>query len=153
MFVRVYLIEVIGVEEGRVNAHGVNACGARHAHVVERVAEVGGFRWSRRVTERGEPTSKRRRIRLLLNRVVAVDGRTDEVGDPSTTELPSNHFAVTSGDDAEWDPRSNESLQRGVRPREKFCFVPLIGTVPDVRRTLNKVLGDAEGGVHAAPVR
>ena len=93
MFVRVHLIEVIGVEEGRVNADGVNACGARHAHVVEGVAEVGGFGWCGGVAKRGEPASQWRRVGLLLNRVVAIHRRADEVGNPSAAELPTEAVA------------------------------------------------------------
>ena len=150
---RVRLIEVVRVEEGRVNADRMDSCGARHAHVVQGVAEVGGLGWCRGMAECGETAAQRRRVGLLLHSVIAVDRRTDQIGDAGATQLPGNHFAVAGGDDAERDPRGDEALQRRVGTREEFRFVPLIGTVPNVGRPLNEMLGDAEGCVHTTPVR
>jgi hypothetical protein len=110
VLVRICRIEVVGVEEGRVNANGMDPCGACHAHVIEGVAEVGRFGRRGRVAERGEPASQWRRVGLLLDRVIAVDRRADEVSDASATELPSNNFAITGGDDAEGDPGGDQSL-------------------------------------------
>ena len=127
--------------------------GARHAHVIEGVAEVGRFGGRGCVAERGEAASQWCRIGLLLDRVIAVDRRADEVSDASATELPSNNFAITGGDDAEGDPRGDQSLERWIGAGEELRFVPLIGAVPDAGRSLYQVLRDAEGGIHAAPVR
>jgi hypothetical protein len=110
MFVRIGLIEIVGVEEGRVNANSMDTCGARHAHVIKGVAEVGRFGGRGCVAERGEAASQWCRIGLLLDRVIAVDRRADEVSDASATELPSNNFAITGGDDAEGDPGGDQSL-------------------------------------------
>ena len=150
---RVRLVEVVWVKEGRVNADRMDSCGARHADVVKGVAEVGGLGWCGGVAKCGEAASQRRRVWLLLHRVVAIHRRTDQVGDPGATELPSNDLAIAGGDDAERDPRSNETLQSRICAREEFRFMPLIGTVPNGCGPLNKVLGNAEGGIHAAPVR
>jgi hypothetical protein len=111
---RIGLIEVVGVKEGRVNANGMDTRGARHAHVIKGVAEVGRFGGRGRVTERGKPASQWRRVGLLLNCVIAVDRRADQVSDASAAELPRDNLSVASGDDAEWDPCGNQSLQRRV---------------------------------------
>jgi len=103
--------------------------------------------------ERGEPASQWRRIGLLLNGVIAVDRRANEVGDTGATELPGDDLPIARSDNAEWNPCGNQPLQRRVCAGEELCTVPLIGAVPDIGRSLDKVLGDAEGGVHAAPVR
>ena len=114
VLVRIGRIEVVGVEEGRVNANGMDPCGACHAHVIERVAEVGRFSGRGCVAERGEAASQWCRIGLLLDRVITVDRRADEVSDASATELPRDDLPIARSDDAEWDPRGNQSLQRRV---------------------------------------
>ena len=65
VLVRIGLIEVVGVKEGRVNANRVDSRGARHADVVEGVAEVGRLGWRGCVTECGKPAAERRWIRFL----------------------------------------------------------------------------------------
>ena len=80
MLVRISRIEVVGVEEGRVNTNRVHPRSARHADVVEGVAEVGRLGWRGGVTECGKPAAERRWIRFLLNRVIAIDRRADQVG-------------------------------------------------------------------------
>ena len=107
---RIGFIEVVGVKEGRVNADRVHPRSACHAHVIERVAEVSRLGWRRRVTKGCEPTPKRCWIGLLFDRVVAVDGRADQVGNTGTAQLPRNDLAIASGDDAEGDPSSHKSL-------------------------------------------
>ena len=153
VFVRIGLIEIVGVEEGRVNPNGTHPSGARHAHVIKGVTEVGRLSGCRRMTKSGEAASKRRRIRLLFDGVVTVDRRTDQIGDARATELTRNDLAIASGDDAEGDPRGDQSLKRWIGAGEELRFVPLISVVPDACRSLYQVLGDTEGGVHAAPVR
>jgi hypothetical protein len=93
-----------------VDANGTHPSGTRHAHVIEGVPKVGSFGGRGRVAERGEAASERRWVGLLLDRVIAVDRRADEVSDASATELPSNNFAITGGDDAEGDPGGDQSL-------------------------------------------
>jgi len=153
VLVRVGLIEVVRVKEGRVNADRMDSCGACHTHVVQGVAEVGGLGWCGGMTECGETAAQRRRVGLLLHSVVAVDRRTDQVGNAGAPQLPGNHLAVAGGDDAERNPCGDEALQRRVGAREEFRFVPLIGAVPNVGRPLDEMLGDAEGRVHTTPVR
>jgi hypothetical protein len=110
VLVRIGLIEVVGVKEGRVNANRVDSRGARHADVVEGVAEVGRFGGRGRVAERGEPASQWRRIGLLLDRVIAVDRRADQVSDASATELPGDDLPIARSDNAEWNPCGYQSL-------------------------------------------
>ena len=73
MLVRVRLVELVGMKEGRVNTHSANPRGARHSDVVEGVAEVGGLGRCDGMAESGETAAQRRRVRLLLHRVVAVN--------------------------------------------------------------------------------
>ena len=51
MFVRIGLIEVVGVKEGRVDANGAHPRSTCHAHVIERVTKVGGLVGCRRMAK------------------------------------------------------------------------------------------------------
>ena len=136
-----------------MNPDRVYPSSACHAHVIERVAKVGGLGWCGGVAECRESAAERCRVGLLFYRVVAVDGRTDQVGDTGAAQLAGDDLAVAGGDDAERNSSCNEALQRRVGAREEFRFVPLIGAVPNVCCPLDEMLGDAEGRVHTTPVR
>lgn len=107
---RVRLVEVVGMKEGRVNADRMDSCGARHADVVKGVAEVGGLGWRGGVAECGETAAEGRRVGLLLHCVVAVNRRTDQVSDAGATQLPSNHLTVARGDDTERNSSCDKTL-------------------------------------------
>ena len=60
---------------------------------------------------------------------------------------------VSGGDHADRDAGRNESLERASRAGNELRLVPLVRLVPESRRTLDEVGGDAERRVHQAPVR
>ena len=77
----------------------------------------------------------------------------EKIGDARSLQLPGDHLPVSRRHHADRNPRRNEALKCGARTGEEIRFMAAIRAVPDLGRSFDQRLRNAERRVHATPVR
>ena len=135
--------------EGWVANPSADPNGAERA--IWAVKTAGGPAW--RVTEGSNRAAKRCWMWFLLGRIVAVHDGAEKLIDPMARELDRHDAPVPGGDDADRNAGRDEAFERLVGAWEQLRLMAAIGGVPDPRRALDHLLGDAERRVHQSPIR